>query len=87
MLRTAPPEAIEQAHAEAFARLTPEQRRMVLERVRDALPEAEHEAVTPVMSDPRELARYATGPRSASPARWSAHSAPCRLRAVPASAA
>jgi hypothetical protein len=28
MLRTAPPDAIEQAHEEAFAQLTPEQRRM-----------------------------------------------------------
>ena len=32
MLKTAPPEAIEQAHAEAFEKLTPQQRRMLLER-------------------------------------------------------
>ncbi len=59
MLRTAPPEAIEQAHAEAFARLTPEQRRMVLEQLRAATPEAER-AKEPVLSDPQALARYAT---------------------------
>ena len=34
MLNTAPPETIEQAHAEAFARLTPEQRRLVRQRMR-----------------------------------------------------
>lgn len=60
MLRTAPPEAIEQAHTEAFARLTPEQRRMVLEQLRAATPETERTALTPVLSDPKELARYAT---------------------------
>ncbi|MEJ7617843.1 MAG: hypothetical protein WKF30_12990 [Pyrinomonadaceae bacterium] len=33
MLQTAPPETIEQAHAEAFAQLTPEQRRQVLQEL------------------------------------------------------
>ncbi len=60
MLRTAPPEAIEQAHAEAFARLAPEQRRKVLEQLHDAAPEAERKAVEPVLSDSQALARYAT---------------------------
>jgi len=60
MLRTAPPEAIEQAHTEAFARLTPEQRRMVLEQLRAAAPETEGAASTPVLADPQALARYAT---------------------------
>src|SRR5215813_12890633 len=59
MLRTAAPEAIEQAHAEAFARLTPEQRRVVLEQLRAASPEGPRDA-TPVLSDPQALARYAT---------------------------
>jgi hypothetical protein len=59
MLRTAPPEANEQAHTEAFARLTPEQRRLVLEQLRAATPEGERDA-TPVLSDPQALARYAT---------------------------
>ena len=31
MLQTAPPETIEQAHREAFAKLTPEQRQLVLQ--------------------------------------------------------
>ena len=59
MLRTAPPEAIEQAHTEAFARLTPEQRRLVLEQLRAAAPDGPRDA-TPVLSDPQALARYAT---------------------------
>lgn len=60
MLKTAPPETVEQAHAEAFARLTPEQRRMVLEQLRAAMPEAERTAMVPVVADPQTLARYAT---------------------------
>jgi hypothetical protein len=59
LLRTAPPEAIEQAHAEAFARLTPEQRRKVLEELRGAAPATARDD-TPVLSDPQALARYAT---------------------------
>src|SRR5262245_43245825 len=61
MLKTAPPETIEQAHAEAFAQLTPEQRRIVLQRLSDALPERERETVLPAVSDnPGSLARLAT---------------------------
>lgn len=57
MLRTAPPEAIEQAHEEAFARLTPEQRRLALEELsREAPPEERRGA----SDDPRALARMAT---------------------------
>ncbi|TGJ96064.1 hypothetical protein DLJ96_09810, partial [Actinotalea fermentans ATCC 43279 = JCM 9966 = DSM 3133] len=41
LLRTAPPEAVEQAHAEAFERLTPEQRRRVLTDLGENLPPAE----------------------------------------------
>src|SRR5512144_2472271 len=59
LLRTAPPEAIEQAHAEAFARLTPEQRRKLLEQLREANSE-NASGSAPVMSDPQALARYAT---------------------------
>src|SRR4029453_19468509 len=36
MLKTAPPETIEQAHAEAFAQLTPEQRRQGLQKSGDS---------------------------------------------------
>src|SRR5262249_58925646 len=39
MLRTAPPEAIEQAHEEAFARLTSEQRQAVLNQLAPVAPE------------------------------------------------
>jgi len=56
LLRTAPPEAIEQAHAEAFAQLTPAQRRLALEGLNRDLPpreRAEHD-------DPHSLARTAT---------------------------
>jgi anti-sigma factor RsiW len=58
MLRTAPPETIEQAHAEAFARLTEPQRRMVLEQLREAAPGSERGTAT--TSDPQALARMAT---------------------------
>jgi hypothetical protein len=56
MLRTAPPETVEQAHAEAFAKLTPDQRRQVLADVGAAVPPAERAA----SDDPRALARMAT---------------------------
>jgi hypothetical protein len=56
MLRTAPPEAIEQAHAEAFAKLTPEQRRKVLAEVSADLPPAERAT----SDDPHVMARMAT---------------------------
>ncbi|MGH3474890.1 MAG: hypothetical protein ACRDOT_08260, partial [Aeromicrobium sp.] len=39
LLQTAPPEQIEQAHEEAFAQLTPEQRREVLEALSTETPE------------------------------------------------
>ncbi|MGY1916822.1 hypothetical protein [Blastococcus sp. SYSU DS0973] len=56
LLRTAPPDQIEQAHAEAFAQLTPEQRREVLAQLSDAVPAGER----PAGDDPRTLARAAT---------------------------
>src|SRR3712207_4777912 len=56
MLRTAPPETVEQAHAEAFAKLTPEQRRKVLADLSAEVPPAERAA----SDDPRSLARMAT---------------------------
>ena len=60
MLKTAPPETIEQAHAEAFAALTPEQRRKVLEQLRDEMPEAERAAAGTAGDSPGSLARLAT---------------------------
>lgn len=56
MLRTAPPETIEQAHAEAFAKLTPEQRRKVLDDLGGQVPAGERAG----SDDPRSLARMAT---------------------------
>jgi hypothetical protein len=56
MLRTAPPETVEQAHAEAFAKLTPEQRRKVLADLSAEVPAAERAT----SDDPRSLARMAT---------------------------
>ena len=57
MLKTAPPETIEQAHLEAFARLTPQQRQMLLEQLRAEMPEAERAYAT---DNPQTLARLAT---------------------------
>ena len=56
MLRTAPPEDVERAHAEAFARLTPEQRAIVLRELSRQVPASE--AAT--SDDPQSLARMAT---------------------------
>src|SRR3954453_14681573 len=56
LLRTAPPEAIEQTHAEAFAQLTPEQRRQVLDGLSQNLPPQERSD----RDDPQSLARMAT---------------------------
>ena len=57
MLKTAPPETIEQAHLEAFARLTPQQRQLLLEQLRAEMPEAERAYAT---ENPQTLARLAT---------------------------
>jgi hypothetical protein len=56
LLRTAPPEQIEEAHAEAFAQLTPDQRQQVLAQLAAAVPQNER----PTTDDPRTLARVAT---------------------------
>lgn len=56
LLRSAPPEQIEQAHAEAFARLSPEQRAQVLDQLGRAVPPAERAPD----DQPASLARMAT---------------------------
>lgn len=56
LLQTAPPEAIERVHAEAFQKLTPEQRRLLLEQLRRDAPEGE----APADDEPQTLARAAT---------------------------
>lgn len=61
MMQTAPPETIEQAHVEAFAKLTPEQRRMLLNELAQAAPPNERALVAGTsIDDPRAMARVAT---------------------------
>jgi hypothetical protein len=60
LLRTAPPDTVEQVHAEAFAQLTPEQRRMVLQQLTQALPASERQSNAYQNDDPQTLARMAT---------------------------
>jgi hypothetical protein len=56
LVHTAPPEAIEQAHEQAFAQLSPEQRRLVLQELSKAVPA--HERIAG--DDTKSLARMAT---------------------------
>jgi hypothetical protein len=60
MLRTAPPETIEQAHEEAFAKLTPTQRTQALRELAAETPEGERAALAGGRNDPKTLARLAT---------------------------
>jgi hypothetical protein len=60
MLKTAPPETIEQAHEEAFAKLTPAQRAQALRELAAATPERERAALGGDRDDPKSLARMAT---------------------------
>jgi hypothetical protein len=61
MLRTAPPETLEQAHAEAFQQLTPQQRQQVLSGLTSAAPPSERAAVAATRTDDAQaLARVAT---------------------------
>jgi hypothetical protein len=63
LVRTAPPDAIEQAHEEAFAKLTPDQRRVALRDLSTAVPEHERTGG----DDPRSLARMATRAETSRP--------------------
>lgn len=56
LLRTAPPETIEQVHAEAFSKLTEQQRTMVFEELTRNAPAGE----APRAQDPQSLAQAAT---------------------------
>jgi hypothetical protein len=60
MLKTAPPETIEQAHEEAFAKLTPAQRAQALRELAAETPEGERAALAGGRDDPKSLARMAT---------------------------
>ena len=55
LLRTAPPDDLERAHAEAFAQLTPDQRQQLLQELSRVVPPSEVGG-----SDPQSLARMAT---------------------------
>ncbi len=63
LLRTAPPERIEQVHAEAFARLTPQQRQAILAEMTRTLPPEE----VPQVDEPQVMARAATRAELAHP--------------------
>src|SRR5688500_16895580 len=52
MLQTAPPETIEQAHADAFARLTPTQRRLALAELAKVTPSSQEDALYTGAEDP-----------------------------------
>lgn len=56
LLQTAPPETIEQVHTEAFAKLSPEQRRLVFDELARTAPAGE----APADDQPATLARAAT---------------------------
>lgn len=56
LLRTAPPGTIEQVHAEAFAKLTPEQRQRVFQELSTNAPAGE----APASDQPQDLALAAT---------------------------
>jgi hypothetical protein len=56
LVRTAPPDRLEEAHREAFEGLTPEQRRLALQDLNAVVPESERAT----SDDPRSLARTAT---------------------------
>ena len=60
MLRTAPPETIEQAHEEAFGQLTPAQRAQALRELGAVTPEWERSPLAEGRDDPKSLARLAT---------------------------
>jgi len=56
LLQTAPPETIEQVHAEAFTKLSPEQRLLVFDELARTAPTGE----APANAEPATLARAAT---------------------------
>ncbi|MCU0937711.1 MAG: hypothetical protein MUC86_00925 [Burkholderiaceae bacterium] len=60
LLKTAPPESIEQAHAEAIARLTPAQRQLLLQQVGAMLPPYERALAGPANATPQGIARLIT---------------------------
>jgi hypothetical protein len=60
MLQTAPPETIEQAHVEAFSKMTPAERVQIGTALAPQLPPAERVQIESRQDDPYTLARVAT---------------------------
>lgn len=60
LLKTAAPESIEQAHAQAIARLTPGQRQLLLQQVGEMLPPSERALAGPANDTPHGIARLIT---------------------------
>ncbi|MGH2561439.1 MAG: hypothetical protein ACRDJH_20435 [Thermomicrobiales bacterium] len=60
LLRSAPPETIEQAHASAFVQLTQAQRQTILAELCHEMPAFEWETGARYAAEPRSLARMAT---------------------------
>jgi hypothetical protein len=66
LLRTAPPEAIEQVHADAFRALTEAQRSELLARIAQVLPPYERGLAVPVNGTPIADARPKPAPTASS---------------------
>lgn len=60
LLKTAAPESIEQAHAQAIERLTPGQRQLLLQQIAQSLPPAERALAGPANDTPHGIARLIT---------------------------
>lgn len=82
MLKTAPAETIEQAHAAAIARLSPAQRELLLQQVGAMLPPSERALAGPANATPVGIARLLTRAETRQPGV-----AERMLSAVPASSA
>jgi hypothetical protein len=85
LLRTAPPERIEQVHREAFAQLTPQQRQLLFDELRAEAPAGE----APVSTEPDALATAATRSELRQPGtvERALNSAQSRFTAAPGAAA
>ncbi|WAB82961.1 hypothetical protein OVN20_07515 [Microcella daejeonensis] len=79
LLETAPPATIEQVHAEAFAKLTPEQRQLVFQQLTATAPAGRPPPTTARRRSPRPR----PAPSCGSPAPWSARSRAVGSKAAP----
>lgn len=60
LLKTAAPESIERAHAQAIARLTSGQRQLLLQQIAESLPPSERALAGPANDTPHGIARLIT---------------------------